>query len=100
MLPADAVAEVGHQFVHNGLWSACRRSEILKSLRAEKVCADAIKDHGSPQSFLLNGICFGHPAEGATQDFADAFKLILRGREGFKEIDRMAAVGVADVVFG
>ena len=100
MLPADAVAEVGHQFVHHGLRGADCCAELFEGGRAEQVGPDAIQHHGSPESFLLNGVGFCHPAKRPAQNFTNAVKLIFRRREGFKEIDRMAAVGVANVVFG
>jgi len=47
---------------------------------------------------LLYGVCIRDPAEGAAQNFANAVKRIFWSRKGFKKIDRMAAVGVADII--
>lgn len=59
---------------------------------------DTIQNHGCAKPFLLYGVCIRHPAEGAAQNFADAIKLIFWSRKGFEKIDRMAAVGVVDVI--
>jgi hypothetical protein len=100
ILPTDAMAKVGNEFVHDSLRSAGSRAELFEGGRAEKVGPDAIQNHGSPEPFLFHRVGLGHPAERPTQNFTDALKLILRSRKGFKKIDRVAAVGVANVVFG
>jgi hypothetical protein len=100
MLPADAVAEVGYEFVHDSLRRAGCCAELFKSGRAEKIGSHTIEDHGSPESFLLYGVCLSHPTEGSAQDRADALKVVFRGRERLEEIDRVAAVGVTNIVCG
>ncbi|OJV06368.1 MAG: hypothetical protein BGO12_03540 [Verrucomicrobia bacterium 61-8] len=100
ILPTDAVAEVRYQFVHDSLRSAGCRAKLFEGGRTKKISPHAIQDDGGAESFLLNGICLGHPAESSAQNFTDALQVVFRCRKRFKEIDRMAAVGVADVVFG
>lgn len=94
------MAEIGHKLVNHGLWHSDRCFEFLKCVRAKQVGPDAVENHGSPESFLFNSVRLGHPAERSAQHFTNTVKLIVGCREGFKEVHRMPAVGVADVIFG
>lgn len=77
-----------------------RCTEFLKCGRATQVGTAAVWNLGRPKSFLSYRVRRFNPAERPAQDFANAMKLIVRCWECLNKFHRMAAIGVADVVFG
>jgi len=48
---------------------------------------------------LLDRVGFRDPPERAAQDFTDALKLVFGSRKRFENVNRMAAVGMANIIF-
>ncbi len=93
------MAEVGDKVFHDCLWHANSCPKLLKGSCTQQISPDAIEDNRSAESLLLNRCGLRDPAECSAQDFTDTLKLIFRRWKRFKDVNRMAAVGMADIIF-
>jgi hypothetical protein len=92
------VAEIRHELIERERRSPGQRGEFKEGASADQVGPNAIKDDRSAEAFLLNSRTLRHPAEGLAENLASALNAIVAAWRGFNEVNRVATVGVTDVV--
>lgn len=93
------MAEIRHELIERERRRSGQRGEFQEGASADQVGPNAIEDDRSTEAFLLNGRTLRHPAEGLAEDLASALNAIVAAWRGFDEVNRVATVGVTDVVF-